>query len=132
MAAASVSEPGTLNFRFSPFSRPNQPPLPSLSAFDDQPDRWLDVRWDIDEAKKSRFPARILLSVINEPGALAEVARIIGDSDGNIDNIVMTSKSQDFREMTIDLEVWDLKHLSAVISDLRAKTIVSAVHRFNG
>jgi GTP diphosphokinase / guanosine-3',5'-bis(diphosphate) 3'-diphosphatase len=105
---------------------------PSLSAFDDQPGRWLDVRWDIDEAKKSRFPAKIQLSVINEPGALAEVARIIGDSDGNIDNIVMTSKSQDFREMTIDLEVWDLKHLSAVISDLRAKTIVSAVHRFNG
>ncbi|MFM9973137.1 MAG: RelA/SpoT family protein [Beijerinckiaceae bacterium] len=105
---------------------------PSLSNFDDQPDRWLDVRWDIDEAKKSRFPARIQLSVINEPGALAEVARIIGDSDGNIDNIVMTSKSQDFREMTIDLEVWDLKHLSAVISDLRAKAIVSAVQRFNG
>jgi GTP diphosphokinase / guanosine-3',5'-bis(diphosphate) 3'-diphosphatase len=103
----------------------------SLSAFDDQPERWLDVRWDIDEAKKSRFPAQITVSVINEPGALADIAKVIGDSDGNIDNIVMTSKSPDFREMTIDLEVWDLKHLSAVIAELRAKPIVSSVGRVN-
>jgi GTP diphosphokinase / guanosine-3',5'-bis(diphosphate) 3'-diphosphatase len=105
---------------------------PSLSAYDDQPERWLDVRWDIDEAHKSRFPAQIIVSVMNEPGALAEVARVIGDSDGNIDNITMTSKSPDFREMIIDLEVWDLKHLSAVISDLRAKPIISDVRRING
>jgi len=103
-----------------------------LSVFDDQPERWLDVRWDIDEARKSRFPAQITVSVINEPGALADIAKVIGDSDGNIDNIVMTSKSNDFREMMIDLEVWDLKHLSAVIAELKAKPIVSSVTRVNG
>ncbi|MGL5116873.1 MAG: RelA/SpoT family protein, partial [Beijerinckiaceae bacterium] len=43
----------------------------ALSAFDDQPERWLDVRWDIDEANLGRFPAQILVSAINEPGALA-------------------------------------------------------------
>ena len=26
---------------------------PALTAFDDQPDRWLDVRWDIDETSRS-------------------------------------------------------------------------------
>ena len=30
---------------------------PSLTAFDDQPERWIDVRRDIDEGKE-RFPAR--------------------------------------------------------------------------
>jgi GTP diphosphokinase / guanosine-3',5'-bis(diphosphate) 3'-diphosphatase len=104
----------------------------ALSAFDDQPERWLDVRWDIDEAKHSRFPAQLVVSVINEPGALAEIARVIGDSDGNIDNITMTSKSPDFREMRIDLEVWNLKHLSAVMSELKAKPVVSSVQRTNG
>jgi GTP diphosphokinase / guanosine-3',5'-bis(diphosphate) 3'-diphosphatase len=104
----------------------------ALSAFDDQPERWLDVRWDLDQAKRSRFPAQIALSVINEPGALAEIARVIGDSDANIDNIAMTAKSPDFRGMTIDLEVWDLKHLSEVIAELKAKPIVSHVARLNG
>jgi GTP diphosphokinase / guanosine-3',5'-bis(diphosphate) 3'-diphosphatase len=104
---------------------------PSLSAYDDQPERWLDVRWDIDESNKTRFPARLKVSVVNEPGSLAEVARVIGDSDGNIDNIIMTSKSPDFREMLIDIEVWDLKHLSAIISDIRSKPIVSDALRIN-
>ncbi len=103
----------------------------ALSAFDDQPERWLDMRWDIDELRKSRFPAQLSISVINEPGALADIAKVIGDSDGNIDNIVMTSKSPDFREMLIDLEVWDLKHLSAVMGELKAKPIVSSVTRVN-
>jgi GTP diphosphokinase / guanosine-3',5'-bis(diphosphate) 3'-diphosphatase len=105
---------------------------PALAAFDDQPERWLDVRWDIDEAERSRFPAQLLVSVINEPGALAEVARVIGDSDANIDNIRMTAKSPDFRDMSIDIEVWDLKHLNAVLSELRSKPIVSRAERING
>ena len=34
--------------------------------------------------------------------------------------------------MIIDLEVWDLKHLNAIIADLRAKSVVSSVERYNG
>jgi GTP pyrophosphokinase len=105
---------------------------PALTAFDNEPDRWLDVRWDIDETHKSRFPAQIALAAINEPGTLAEIARVVGDSDGNIDNIVMTAKSSDFREMLIDVEVWNLKHLNAIISDLKAKPMISSVMRVNG
>lgn len=104
----------------------------ALANYDDQPERWLDVRWDIDENKGRRFPARIRLDVINEPGVLAEVSRVIGDSDGNIDNMVMLAKSSDFREMTIDVEVWNLKHLSMIIAELRSKPVVSNVERITG
>jgi (p)ppGpp synthase/HD superfamily hydrolase len=41
-------------------------------------------------------------------------------------------RSPDFRDLKIDLEVWDLKHLNAIISQLRTKTIVSQVERVNG
>jgi GTP pyrophosphokinase len=105
---------------------------PALMAFDNEPDRWLDVRWDIDETSKNRFPAQIKVSAINEPGTLAEIARVIGESDGNIDNITMTARSPDFREMLIDMEVWNLKHLNAIISELKAKPVVSSVTRVNG
>lgn len=105
---------------------------PALTAFDDEPWRWLDVRWDIDEAAESRFPARIHVQVINEPGTLAEIARVIGDTDANIDSIAMMSKTADFREMVIDIEVWDLKHLNAIIAELRGKPQVSMVERVNG
>src|SRR5258708_4860933 len=48
---------------------------PSLTAFDDQPERWIDVRWDIDESNKERFPARVSVTAINAPGSLAEIAQ---------------------------------------------------------
>jgi GTP pyrophosphokinase len=105
---------------------------PALTAFEEEPWRWLDVRWDIDEQERERFPAQLHLEVINEPGALAEITRIIGESDANIDSIAMMSRTADFREIKIDVEVWDLKHLNAIIAELRAKPQVSKVERVNG
>jgi GTP pyrophosphokinase len=106
---------------------------PALTAFDDQPDRWLDVRWDIDETEPQRFPAQIEVTIINEPGALAQVAQIIGDNDGNIDNLNVAGKgAADFRDIVIDLEVWNLKHLNAIINQLKSRAVVSGVKRVNG
>ena len=49
---------------------------------------------------------------------------MIAEHDGNIDNIRMTRRAPDFTEMQIDLEVYDLKHLNAIIAQLRAKAVV--------
>jgi RelA/SpoT family (p)ppGpp synthetase len=105
---------------------------PALKDFEDSPDSWLDVRWDVDEASPQRFPARLLVHNVNEPGSLAQVAGVIAENDGNIDNISMHRRSPDFTELTIDLEVYDLKHLSAIIAQLRAKAVVAQVERVNG
>jgi len=105
---------------------------PALKDFEEEPERWLDVRWDVDETTPQRFPARILVDNVNEPGSLAQVATVIAEHDGNIDNISMSRRSPDFTELTIDLEVYDLKHLSAIIAQLRAKAVVARVERVNG
>ena len=105
---------------------------PALKDFEEEPERWLDVRWDVDEPTPRRFPARILVDNVNEPGSLAQVATVIAEHDGNIDNISMSRRSPDFTELTIDLEVYDLKHLSAIIAQLRAKAVVARVERVNG
>ncbi|MCA3625976.1 MAG: bifunctional (p)ppGpp synthetase/guanosine-3',5'-bis(diphosphate) 3'-pyrophosphohydrolase [Methylobacterium sp.] len=105
---------------------------PSLSAFDEEPWRWLDVRWDVEEGERRRYPARLIVSVINEPGSLAEVARVMAETDANIDNIEMRSKTKDFREMLFDIEVWNIKHLTAIITDLKAKPMIANVERVVG
>ncbi|MDX7950763.1 bifunctional (p)ppGpp synthetase/guanosine-3',5'-bis(diphosphate) 3'-pyrophosphohydrolase [Lichenihabitans sp. Uapishka_5] len=105
---------------------------PALTAFDEQPERWLDVRWDIDADRKELFPAQIAVQAVNEPGSLAAVATAIGDLGGNIEDIRMTSRSRDFRDLVIDLGVWDLKQLNAILSQLRALSTVSGVERVNG
>lgn len=105
---------------------------PDLRDFEEEPERWLDVRWDTDEAAPRRFPARLLVQNVNEPGSLAQIAGVIAEHDGNIDNINMSRRSPDFTELTIDLEVYDLKHLNGIIAQLRAKAVVASVERVNG
>jgi RelA/SpoT family (p)ppGpp synthetase len=104
---------------------------PALKAFEDTPDNWLDVRWDVEEESPQRFPARIKVHSVNEPGTLAQVAQVIAEHDGNIDNVRMQRGSPDFTELLIDLEVYDLKHLNAIIAQLKAKEVVAKVERVN-
>ena len=105
---------------------------PSLTAFDDQPDRWIDVRWDIDPEHRERFPARVAVTAINAPGSLAEIAQIVAASDANIHTLSMVRTAPDFTEMLMDLEVWDLKHLTRLMSRLKDSASVSDARRVNG
>jgi len=105
---------------------------PALKEFEETPERWLDVRWDMDGRTPERFPARIAVQSVNEPGTLAQIAQVIAENDGNIDNIRMNRRSPDFTDCVIDLEVYDLKHLNAIIAQLRAKKVVAAAERVNG
>jgi GTP diphosphokinase / guanosine-3',5'-bis(diphosphate) 3'-diphosphatase len=104
---------------------------PALKDFENTPDRWLDLRWDVDEMTPQRFPARLAVQTVNEPGSLAQVAQVIAEHDGNIDNIRMERQSPDFTQVTIDLEVYDLKHLTSIIAQLRAKRVVASAERVN-
>jgi RelA/SpoT family (p)ppGpp synthetase len=104
----------------------------ALKDFEDTPERWLDVRWDVDDDVPQRFPARVAVQSVNEPGSLAQIAQVIAEHDGNIDNIRMSRQSPDFTSLTIDLEVYDLKHLTAIIAQLRAKPVVAKAERVNG
>src|SRR5271157_4812687 len=104
----------------------------ALKQFEDEPERWLDVRWDVDDQAPQRFPARLTVQSVNEPGTLAQITQVIAEHDGNIDNIRMMRQSPDFTELTIDLEVYNLKHLTSIIAQLRAKKVVANAERVNG
>jgi (p)ppGpp synthase/HD superfamily hydrolase len=41
----------------------------------------------------------------------------------------MVRRAPDFTEMAIDVEVWDLEHLTRIIGGLRGKSVVSKVER---
>jgi len=96
---------------------------------DYEAESWIDVTWDIDPEKPERFPARIKVTALNEPGTLAQIAQVIGDADGNIDNVRMMRRASDFTEMSLEVEVFDLEHLNRIIAGLRAKPVVSNVER---
>ena len=104
---------------------------PALSDFENHPERWIDLRWDAEDTPR-RFPARIVIQSMNEPGSLAQIAQVIAEHDGNIDNIHMSRRAPDFTDVIIDLEVYDLKHLTSILAQLRAKPMVAKAERVNG
>jgi RelA/SpoT family (p)ppGpp synthetase len=102
---------------------------PLLKDHFDHNDRWIDVTWDIDESSQERFPAQIKVTAMNEPGSLAKIAGVIGDASGNIDKLQMTGRREDYTDMVIDLEVWDVKHLRDILTDLKRLSAVSSADR---
>jgi guanosine-3',5'-bis(diphosphate) 3'-pyrophosphohydrolase len=102
---------------------------PALQRFDDEPERWIDVRWDLDEANKSRFAARILINALNEPGTLAKMAQAVADNDVNIRLLSMVRVATDFTEMALDVEVWDLRQLNHLLVQLKDLDCIATVKR---
>ena len=100
---------------------------PRLKEYEHE--RWIDVTWDIDRRKLERFPASIDVVCPNEPGTLAQVASLIGQAGGNIDKLFMLERASDFTTMRIILGVYDLTHLTHIISGLRAHSVVDKVER---
>jgi GTP pyrophosphokinase len=99
----------------------------TLQSFQETPERWVDVAWDVHD--EGQHLGRLSLVVANEPGGLGALSTVIGKNQGNISNLKITSRSLDFFEMLIDVEVADVKHLTNIIAALRANPVVTSVER---
>ncbi|AJY46600.1 RelA/SpoT family protein [Martelella endophytica] len=102
---------------------------PALQKFDDQPNRWIDIRWDLDSTDDIRFRVRVDMNVLNLPGTLARVSEKIATLDVNIRSIQMEVVADDFAEVKMELEVWDLRQLTQAINQLQALDCVANVTR---
>ena len=103
----------------------------TLEEFADTPERWVDVAWE-EDANSERRAGRIEIVVTNEPGSLGELSMVIAKNNGNINNLKITNRSQDFFDMSVDIEVHDIKHLRNIIAALRASPVINSVERARG
>ena len=101
----------------------------TLESFYDTPERWLDVGWEVGGDGAEGQVARIHTVLANEPGSLGTLSTVIAKNGGNITNLKIISRSQDFFEMLIDIAVSDVRHLSNIIAALRATPVITTVDR---
>ncbi len=90
------------------------------------------MRWDLENAPTAVYSTQIMVTMLNEPGALGVIATTIGDYGANMDAIASSGNGADFRELRIDLQVRDIQHLNAILSELRGKSPVHKVERLSG
>ena len=104
----------------------------TLESFSDSPERWIDVAWDVGPNRPEDHVGRIALVVANEPGSLGSLSTVIGKNGGNITNLKIVTRSQDYFEMLIDVDVKDAKHLTNIMAALRATPVINSVDRARG
>lgn len=101
----------------------------SLVEFEDQPDRWIDLRWDEDAAQRGGRATNVDITLAHQAGVLGAVATMIGDHKANIENLSTLDRSRDFWRLRLSLTVRDTKHLASILTALEAQTMVTDIHR---
>lgn len=103
-----------------------------LHQYEDQTERWIDVSWQQSEDHAVSHVSRIHLTLLNVPGALGALSNVVARGEGNISNLKIISRSVDFYDMLVDVEVRDVKHLAEIIAALRATPEINSIERARG
>jgi GTP pyrophosphokinase/guanosine-3',5'-bis(diphosphate) 3'-pyrophosphohydrolase len=99
---------------------------------DDDTAVWEDLQWTPKAETAGLAATRLRTTIRNAPGVLGAVATIIGEAGGNILNLNMTRRQQDFFDVDIDVEVRDVRHATTIMAALRANPSVDTVDRVRG
>ncbi|QDH73313.1 bifunctional (p)ppGpp synthetase/guanosine-3',5'-bis(diphosphate) 3'-pyrophosphohydrolase [Brevundimonas sp. M20] len=103
-----------------------------LADFADDDSVWQDLQWTPQAEQGAVAAARLRATIKNAPGVLGQVATLIGEAGGNILNLVMSHRQQDFFDVEIDVEVEDARHATMIMAALRANPSVESVERARG
>ncbi|RYE06397.1 MAG: bifunctional (p)ppGpp synthetase/guanosine-3',5'-bis(diphosphate) 3'-pyrophosphohydrolase [Rickettsiaceae bacterium] len=100
-----------------------------LANYSAHPSKILNLSWDSD---KSKVPSvcRLKIIMLNEPGSLAVLTTEIADKQGNIINIKVTNRSEDFFETIVDIEVLDPQVIDKIINSLKIKKKIHYIKRY--
>jgi GTP diphosphokinase / guanosine-3',5'-bis(diphosphate) 3'-diphosphatase len=101
----------------------------ALAAFDDAPDRWIDLHWT-DGRHAPVHNVTIDVTMSNEKGVLGRICTLIGEQNANISDLHFMDRKPDFYRLLIDLDVRDAEHLHAVMMAIEADSDVATVQRF--
>ncbi len=101
----------------------------SLVAFEDTPDRWIDLRWAEGHAHADHV-VRIEVVIANDAGVLGRICTLLGEHRANITNIVFSDRKPDFYRLLIDAEVRDMEHLTHILTALDADSDVAEARRY--
>jgi len=100
----------------------------SLSALDDQPERWLDLHWH-SGTHPAAYDVTLDVTLSNDAGVLGRICTLIGEQKANISDLTFVDRKPDFYRLLVDVELRDAEHLHGVITVLEAESDVAAVER---
>ncbi|ARO13774.1 guanosine-3',5'-bis(diphosphate) 3'-pyrophosphohydrolase [Ketogulonicigenium robustum] len=101
---------------------------PNLSDYEDQPDRWVDLRWH-EGQHKAVSAVSLELSMANDAGVLGRICTLIGEQNANISDVDFLDRKTDYYRIRVDVDVRDAEHLHRVMTALDADSHISSLVR---
>ncbi len=101
---------------------------PALAHYEEQPERWLDLRWQ----DGSHGPVNTVtfdLTITNDAGVLGRICTLIGEQSANISDLIFVDRKPDYFRVLIDVDLRDAEHLHRVMTALEAESNVSSIGR---
>jgi len=99
----------------------------TLERFTNNPELWVDLTWNKKNSENSI--GRIDIIVTNQKGSLNTLTQTIAEFGGNITNLLVNQRSDEFFQISLDIEVNNAKHLNEIITGLRTNLSVYKVNR---
>ena len=100
----------------------------TLSAYDDQPERWLDLHWH-PGTHPAVYDVTLDVTIGNDAGVLGRICTLIGEQKANISDLTFVDRKPDYYRLLVDVELRDAENLHGVISVLNAESDVAEVER---
>lgn len=99
-----------------------------MSAYEDQPDRWLDLRWH-EGPHSTVYGTTLDVTLNNDAGTLGRICTLIGETRANIADLQFIDRKPDFYRLLIYVELRDVAHLHSLMLTLEAESDVAAIFR---
>lgn len=99
----------------------------NLEKFSSMPELWIDIEWESETP--NIVSARLEAVIANERGSLHAVTGLISEHGGNITNIQLVNRTLDFFTFVTDVEMKDVRHLTAILAAMQASPFIESVER---
>ncbi len=102
---------------------------PALAEFEDQPTRWIDLRWHSGR-HAAVYTVSLNLTIANDAGVLGGICTLIGRQKANISDLTFVDRKPDFDRLIVEVDLRDAEHLHALLTALEAEPDVAQAERY--
>jgi GTP pyrophosphokinase/guanosine-3',5'-bis(diphosphate) 3'-pyrophosphohydrolase len=103
-----------------------------LAAAESGEGDWIDLAWTESARKHALGLVRIRATVENGRGVLAQLAKIVSESEGDILNVRTIRRHREFFDVEFDVEVADTRRLTHILAAMRTLKAVRDAERVRG
>ena len=84
---------------------------------------WQDKSIEINKKTEKNYSSTIEVELPHKPGALGNICHLIGLNKGNIINVELVERKNDYYKFSLDLQIKDLKNFTNLISQIKQSNL---------